>query len=107
MQTGTIKVSVFYPNGKDKTFDMDYYIGKHVPLVLALMGNDAKLGALERGLHGETFETSAPYLMMAHLYFNSLESFKSVFLANEAEIRKDMPNFTNSIPIIQVSEVIV
>ncbi len=107
MKTGVIKVSIFYPNGKDKTFDRDYYVGKHIPLVLALLGNDVQLGALEKGIYGETPDELSPYLVMAHLYFDSLEIYQKAFLPNIAEIRKDMPNYTNIVPIIQVSEVIV
>ena len=44
MKKGTIKVSVLYPDGEGKTFDMDYYCNKHVPMVAGLLG-DAVIGA--------------------------------------------------------------
>lgn len=30
---GMFKVAILYPNGDDKTFDMDYYENKHMPMV--------------------------------------------------------------------------
>ena len=33
MQKGMIKVSVMYPNGEGKHFDMEYYVNTHIPLV--------------------------------------------------------------------------
>ena len=29
-----IKVSVLYPNGPDKKLDIDYFMNKHVPMML-------------------------------------------------------------------------
>jgi uncharacterized protein (TIGR02118 family) len=107
MKTGVIKVSVLYPNGEGKTFDMEYYIRKHIPLVLGLLGEGVELGAIEMGLSGSKSDTPPIYLVMSHLYFDTIEGFEKVFRPNEAEIMRDMPNFTNSTPIIQVSEVTV
>ncbi len=107
MQTGVIKVSVLYPNGQDKTFDMDYYINKHIPMVLSLLGDKVKLGAIERGLRGSKSGTVAPFVVMAHLYFNSMHAFEESYRPNEEEILKDMTNYTNITPVIQVGEVIV
>ncbi|MFC2127662.1 hypothetical protein ACFLRU_04700 [Bacteroidota bacterium] len=44
MKQGMTKVSVLYPNGEGKTFDMVYYCEKHLPLVAGLLG-DALKGA--------------------------------------------------------------
>ena len=32
IKKGMIKVAILYPNGEGKTFDMDYYPIKHMPL---------------------------------------------------------------------------
>ena len=34
-----IKVSVFYPNGPEVNFDMNYYLETHIPLVAGLLGD--------------------------------------------------------------------
>ena len=39
MKKGMIKLSVMYPNGEGKTFDMDYYCNKHIPMVAGLLGD--------------------------------------------------------------------
>ena len=41
------------------------------------------------------------------MYFNSLEEFGKAFGPNAEKIKGDMNNFTNSHPIIQVSEVMI
>jgi uncharacterized protein (TIGR02118 family) len=107
MKKGTIKVSVFYPGGEGKTFDMDYYCNKHVPMIAGLLG-DAVVGAtVEKGLGGGAPESPATYAAMGNLYFNSMEDFENSFGPNAEKIMGDLPNFTNSEPTIQVSEVMI
>ena len=105
MNKGMIKVSVMYPNGEGKIFDMDYYTNTHIPLVSGLLGDAIKGAAIESGLGGGAPGSPAPFLTMSHLYFDSVEDFGKAFGPNAEKIMGDLPNFTNIEPIIQVSEV--
>src|ERR1700754_5202622 len=42
VKKGMIKVTILYPNGDGKTFDMDYYSKKHMPMVAKLLGGALK-----------------------------------------------------------------
>jgi uncharacterized protein (TIGR02118 family) len=106
MQKGMIKVSVLYPNGEGKTFDMDYYLNKHIPLVSGLLGEAVKGASIEKGLAGGAPGSVAPYATMSNLYFESVDAFQNSFGPNVDEIMGDLPNFTNIAPSIQISEVI-
>jgi uncharacterized protein (TIGR02118 family) len=107
MKKGSIKVSVLYPNGEGKKFDMDYYSNIHVPMVGGLLG-DAVIGAtVENGLGGGAPNSSAPFAAMGNLYFNNMDTFENSFGPNAETIMADLPNFTNIEPIIQISEVII
>ncbi len=105
MKKGMIKVSVLYPNGDDKSFDMDYYCQKHVPLVAKLLGDAVKGATVEKGLGGATPDTPAPYAAMGNIYFKSIKEYEKAFGPNTEEIMGDIPNFTDIIPVIQVSKV--
>ena len=50
MKKGMTKVSVLYPNGENKTFDMDYYCNTHLPMVSGLLGDFLKGATVEKGL---------------------------------------------------------
>lgn len=102
-----IKVSVLYPNGNDKMFDMDYYCNTHAPLVAGLLGDALKGVTVEKGLGGAATGSSAIYIAMGNMYFNSIEEFEKAFGPNGEKIKADMANFTNSHPIIQISEVVI
>ncbi len=107
MEKGMIKVSVLYPNGEGKTFDIDYYCNKHVPMVAGLLGDSVKGATVEKGLGGGAPDSPATYAAMGNLYFSSMEEFGSSFGPNAAEIMADLPNFTNIEPTIQISEVMI
>ena len=107
MKKGTIKVSVLYPDGEGKTFDMDYYCSKHVPMVAELLG-DAVIGAtVEKGLAGGEPDSTATYQAMGNLYFESVEMFQNSFGPNVDKIMGDAPNYTNIEPVMQISEVMI
>ena len=107
MKKGMTKVSVLYPTGEGKTFDMDYYCNNHVPMVAGLLGDAVKGATVEKGLGGGAPDSPATYAAMGNLYFNSVEEFQNSFGPNADKIMGDLPNFTNIEPTIQVSEVMI
>jgi len=107
MKTNMIKVSVLYPNGEGKTFDIDYYCHKHVPLVAGLLGEAVKGATVEKGLGGAAPGSPATYAAMGNLYFETMQSFENSFGPNAEAIMADLPNFTNIEPVIQISEVMI
>jgi uncharacterized protein (TIGR02118 family) len=42
---------------------------------------------------------------MGHLFFESVQAFQAAFAPHAAEITGDIPNYTNTQPTIQISEV--
>ncbi len=107
MKKGAIKVSVLYPSGEGKHFNMDYYTNKHVAMVVGLLGDTVIGASVEKGLGGAAPGDIAPFEAMGNLYFESMDSFQNSFGPNAAQIMADVPNFTNIEPQLQVSEVIV
>ncbi|MFT5887034.1 MAG: hypothetical protein ACI9IP_003507 [Arcticibacterium sp.] len=107
MNKGMIKVSVMYPNGDGKTFDMDYYCNTHLPMVGGLLGDALKGAAVEKGLGSAAPGSPAPFLGVGNMYFDTMEDFGGAFGPNAEKIMSDLPNFTNAEPVIQISEVII
>ena len=100
-----IKVSVMYPNTEGTTFDMSYYCNTHMPLVRQKLGAALKGVAVEQGIGGAEAGSRAPYLAMGHLLFESVEAFHASFGPQAEVLLGDIPNYTNSQPTIQISEV--
>ncbi|WP_198412961.1 EthD family reductase [Flagellimonas nanhaiensis] len=106
VKEGMIKVTILYPNGEGKTFDMDYYANKHMPMVARLLGDSLKLQAIDNGLSGRTPDEPIPYLAIGYLYFDQLSAYRNSFGPNAKQIVGDIPNYTNIQPIVQISEVL-
>lgn len=96
-----------YPNGSGARFDMDYYCLRHIPLVSQLCGFALKGAAVEKGLAGATPGSPPSFLAMGHLVFDSVESFEASFGRHASQIVADVPNYTNTQPIIQLSEIML
>jgi len=100
-----IKVSVLYPNTTDCKFDMSYYLDKHMPMVRNKLGPACKRVTVEQGIAGGAPGSPATYVAMGHLYFDSTDAFQAAFAPHAQAILADIPNYTNTQPTIQISEV--
>ena len=105
IRKGMIKVAILYPNGEGKTFNMDYYSNKHMPMAASLFGDSLKAMSIDKGLASGKPDTPVPYLAIGYFYFETMSSFQNSMRPNSAKLRADIPNFTNIQPVIQVSEV--
>ena len=104
MSKGLVKVTILYPNGEGKTFDMDYYANSHMPMVAELMGDAMKFYKIDKGIAGGAPDVPTPYLAIGYLYFNKLSDFQEAFGPHAEQIRGDVQNYTNIVPVVQISE---
>jgi uncharacterized protein (TIGR02118 family) len=100
-----IKLSVLYPDGAGKKFDIDYYCNRHIPMVREKLGAAVKGAAVEHGLSGGAPGSRPAYVAMGHLYFDSVEAFQAAFGPHAPAIMADIPNYTDIEPVIQLSDV--
>ncbi|CEJ58643.1 ethyl tert-butyl ether degradation EthD [Penicillium brasilianum] len=96
----TFTAVVIYPNQPDATFDTDYYLQTHMPLVAKHWGPHGlkswNVVKYERDLAG----ASPKYLIAATLVWESEEAVKAATSSESAPIIfGDIPNFTNTQPI--------
>lgn len=106
IKKGMIKVTILYPNGDGKKFDMDYYLNKHFPLLQRLFGDALKTSAIEKGIASGTPGTPIPYLSIGSLYFENIIAYQNGIKVHLEKIVADIPNYTNITPVIQISEVV-
>jgi uncharacterized protein (TIGR02118 family) len=100
-----IKVTILYPNAADAKFDMKYYVTHHMPMVRDKCAPECKSIAAEGGVAGGEPGAPAPYIAVGHLTFDSVAAFQKSFGPHAPEILADVPNYTNTKPIIQISEI--
>ena len=103
---GMIHTATLYPNGEGKTFDMDYYLNKHIPLLKSLVGDSVKFISIDKGLSDNSAESPVPYLAIGHMYFESMSAVQnSMTPAVIEKLMADTPNYTNIQAIVQISVV--
>src|SRR5438876_8638895 len=100
-----IEVTVAYPAGQGRTFNMDYYLKTHIPLFQKRMGAAMKTIRVSRGIGGSTPRSPAAFVAMVHAPFGSAEVFATAFAPHAAELQGEAPNYTNIQPVVQISEV--
>jgi uncharacterized protein (TIGR02118 family) len=99
-----VLISVMYPNEPGSSFDRDYYLQTHLPLVRSRwdpMGLEDLRPV--RGV-GTADGSPPPYQVMALLTFRSMQDFQEAGRAHGQEIFADIPNFTNVQPVVQINE---
>ena len=101
-----IKVSIMYPNDKGSTFDVTYYCRTHIPMVRQKLGAALKGVTVEQGIGGEEPGSPPPYVALCHLLFDSVEAFQAAFAPHVEQFEADIPNYTDTQPAIQISQVL-
>jgi len=102
-----VRISVFYPHGQGKQFDMDYYRRKHIPTIQQTLGPALKSLVVEQGLGGMAAGSPPAYTVVCHLGFETMEKLQATMAAHGDAMMADLPNFTEVKPVVQISEVII
>ncbi|KAL2428768.1 hypothetical protein ABEF95_006923 [Exophiala dermatitidis] len=98
--------TVLYPADADATFDMDYYLKTHMPLVSEKWGpyglKDWKVVQFAAGPDG-----SKPYSVMALLTWDSVESIAKALNSEAAGVvLGDVQNFSNKPPTFLTGDIV-
>jgi uncharacterized protein (TIGR02118 family) len=105
-EKGLIKISIMYPFAEGKTFNMDYYETKHMPMVAKFIGSNLVKYTIEKGLASGIPNQPLPYMAIGIFYVKSLEEYQAAIGPNRDAIRADFANYTNIAPVILVSKVV-
>lgn len=94
-----ISVLILYPKSDDTTFDIDYYAGRHMPMLAAALGDACKGWGV--------IAPSAEYHCVGWAMVESQDALNAMFAAHGGEIIGDLPNYTNSNPKMIIGDVVV
>ncbi|ARN20189.1 EthD family reductase [Piscinibacter gummiphilus] len=102
-----IKVTVMYPYTEGARFDHDYYRDRHMPMVKARLGSACAYYTVDKGLAGGAPGAPPAFVAMCAFVCESAEGYAAAVQAHGAEIRGDIAHYTDIVPVVQVSEVVV
>ena len=66
--------------------------------ILASAPDEPHIGGVEPG-------APATYMAMGHLHFDSVDAFEAAFGPHAESLLADIPNYTNTQPVFQISDV--
>jgi uncharacterized protein (TIGR02118 family) len=100
-----VQITVLYPNESDATFNMDYYLKTHMPMVQEEFGPYNFEGYSVLKLVGTPDpSTKSPYTVQATLNFKSVKDFQEALGAKAEKVLGDVPNFSNKGPTLMIGE---
>ncbi|RYD73831.1 MAG: EthD family reductase, partial [Sphingobacteriales bacterium] len=102
---GLYKVAILYPNGDDKTFDMDYYQKKHMPMVAGFLGKNLIFYQIDKGISGRTPTDKAPFVATGYFFVRNIADYTKAIAQNREAIVGDFKNYTTIQPVINISEI--
>src|SRR5688500_12966296 len=97
-EKGLVKVSVMYPYAEGKTFNMEYYETKHMPMVAGYLGSNLVKYTIEKGLPGGAPNQPLSFMAIGAFYVKSLSEYQAAVNPNIDAIRADFANYTNVKP---------
>jgi uncharacterized protein (TIGR02118 family) len=102
------QITVLYPQTSDATFNMDYYLSTHMPMVAEQMAPYNFKGYSVCKIKGipkpdKTMDPS-PYSVQALLNFDSLADFQAALRDTAEKVLGDVPNFSNQSPTLLIGE---
>ena len=99
-------ITVLYENTEGGTFDLDYYLAKHMPLVDEKFKPFGLRGwRVLQGI-GTPFGGEAKYRIIANLEFDTPEQFRDAVAAEGGPVFGDVPNFTNISPVVVIGDLV-
>jgi len=102
---GMFKVTILYPDGENKTFDMDYYEKKHMPMMAGFLGNNLQFYEIDKGIAGRTANDKAPFVAVGYFFIADVAEYNKAIAQNRDVIVGDIQHYTNIQPVIQISEI--
>ena len=98
-------VTVLYPDEAGSSFDWDYFLNRHVPMVATALCSGSLTGIkVALGLSGAVPGDSPAYQAVMIISFEDIVVFHRPWRQHHHRIIADVQNFTNTRPQLQLSE---
>lgn len=97
-----IRIMAIYPNTAGTRFDGAYYTGQHTALARALLEPHGLLG-ITTSLGVVALDGAPPpYWAVSEMQFPSREAFDAAMAICGEKLFADMPNYTDTVPALQL-----
>ncbi len=99
-------ITVLYENVEDATFDLDYYMATHMPLVDEKFRSFGMKGWRVLKAVGTPHGGKPLYSIIANLEFDTADQFRAAVAAEGGVVFGDVPNFSNKDPVVVIGDLV-
>jgi uncharacterized protein (TIGR02118 family) len=97
-------ITVLYPAKDNASFDFQFYLRRHVPLIEDILGKSLHRLEVRRGQPAA--DGTAPlYTAVISIWIADWAAYEAAMAARAKELIDEVPLFTKVMPIIQTDEV--
>ena len=97
-------ITVLYENVDDATFNLNYYLSAHMPLVDQKFKPFGIKGWRVLKAVGTPFGGKPAYSIIANLEFETADQFRAAVAAEGGTVFGDVPNFSNKDPVVVIGD---
>jgi uncharacterized protein (TIGR02118 family) len=98
-------MTIVYQNKPGVRFDFDYYVNKHMPLIMKLYGKSISRFELRRGQPGAD-GALPPYVATITIWIADPKAFDEAAAIHQAGLRADVTKFTDAVLIAQRDKIV-
>ena len=92
------QITFIYPNSDGATFDMDYFLNKHIPFAVQSTGA-IKSWTITKYTYAPD-SAKPPFMVQAIATLSSIEAYYAGIKKGNGAVLEDVANYTNVTPIV-------
>ena len=101
----SLSLQVLYPITKETNFNYEYYFEKHMKLVKDTFGDHLDSTLVTKGITSGPNKPAVYYAIATMIFKN--QSAMDLALSRASVVMEDIPNYTNTDPVMLIGEVIL
>jgi uncharacterized protein (TIGR02118 family) len=101
----SLSLQVLYPIAKETNFNYEYYFEKHMKLVKDTFGDHLDSTLVTKGIASGPNKPAVYYAIATMIFKN--QSAMDLALSKASVVMEDIPNYTNTDPVMLIGEVIL
>tara|TARA_B100000768_G_C11152135_1_gene320768 strand:+ start:436 stop:744 length:309 start_codon:yes stop_codon:yes gene_type:complete len=101
----SLSLQVLYPITKETNFNYEYYFEKHMKLVKDTFGDHLDSTLVTKGIASGPNKPAVYYAIATMIFKN--QSAMDLALSRASVVMEDIPNYTNTDPVMLIGEVIL
>ena len=99
-------ITVLYPAKDNDSFDFDFYLRRHVPLIQDILGKSLHRIEVRKGATAQDGSSSPTFTSVISIWIADWPAYEKAMAARASELIAEVPLFTKVMPVIQIDEVI-